>query len=84
MVDFGLRITLPPQKLYPHGFEGAPHRLLVGGFGDGFGEGFGDGLGDGFGEGLGVAFGDGVETRTWGLGDGAELAEEVPGAEVWS
>ncbi len=77
--ELGLLMTLPPQKLYPHGFEGAPQRFFVGGFGDGFGVGLGDGLG----EALGDACGDGLDTRTCGLAGFDTAAEDaVAGSEL--
>jgi len=54
---------LPPQKLKPHGFAGAPQVLgfgLTSGFGVGFGVGFGDGDGwiEGDGDAVCIADGD--------------------------
>lgn len=61
-------MRLPPQKLYPQGFAGAPHVLGGGGGG-------GTGMGDAAaGEAAWLAAGDGEGD---GLGDGAGFCEGV-------
>jgi hypothetical protein len=77
---------LPPQKLYPHGFGGAP-QVLGGGVGRGVGRAVGRGVGRAVGRAVGLAVGCAVGTavgiEVW-ITRGAAVGSLVAVGAVWS